>query len=148
MPTSTAFRVNQRDGGNQSVNDTDPGGPSQVVPSNWRSTGPIQVAQALQTGPIQLAGDTLLFTNSRGRPIRATVWAKAWNESRRATRLDGVRLHDLRHLTGTLSAQAGATLREAMERLLGHSSADAAMRYQHVATERSQEVAKRIDDLL
>ncbi len=29
-----------------------------MVPSNWRSPGPIQVAQTLQTGPIQLAGDT------------------------------------------------------------------------------------------
>jgi hypothetical protein len=31
---------------------------------------------------------------------------------------------------------------------LGHTSVDAAMRYQHVAADRNQEVASRIDDLL
>jgi hypothetical protein len=31
---------------------------------------------------------------------------------------------------------------------LGHSSVEAAMRYQHVAAERNAEVAERIDDLL
>lgn len=91
--------------------------------------------------------DSLLFTNSHGRPIRATVWSKAWNEARSESGLETVRLHDLRHLAGTLTAQAGATTKELMERM-GHSSIDAAMRYQHVAAERNQEVARRIDDLL
>jgi integrase len=31
---------------------------------------------------------------------------------------------------------------------LGHSSVDAAMRYQHIAAERSADVARRINELL
>lgn len=91
--------------------------------------------------------DALLFSNTAGRPIRATVWSTAWSDARAASGLDMLRLHDLRHLAGTLTAQAGATLKETMERL-GHSSPDAAMRYQHVASERAAEVARRIDELL
>jgi integrase len=87
--------------------------------------------------------EALVFTNSRGRPVRATVWSKAWREMRRETGYSTVRLHDLRHLAGTLTAQAGATLRETMDRL-GHSSPTAAMRYQHVAAGRSRIIADRI----
>jgi integrase len=85
----------------------------------------------------------LLFTNRQGRPIRATVWAAAWNEMRATTRLHDLRLHDLRHLAGTLAAQAGGTLKEVMA-LLGHSTTGAAMRYQHVAADRSRVLADRI----
>jgi integrase len=91
--------------------------------------------------------DALVFTNTHGRPVRATIWAAAWNDARKATGLHALRLHDLRHLAGTLTAQAGATTREVMDRL-GHSSVDAAMRYQHVAEQRRSAVARRIDDLL
>ena len=91
--------------------------------------------------------DSLLFTNSFGRPIRASVWGPAWNNARQAAGSPDTRLHDLRHLAGTLTAQAGATLRETMDRL-GHASPQAALRYQHVATSRPGEIADAIDQLL
>ncbi len=91
--------------------------------------------------------DALLFTNRYSRPIRASVWRTAWHRATTDADCQRVRLHDLRHLAGTLAAQAGATLRETMDRL-GHSSTDAAMRYQHVANQRAEEVARRIEDLL
>lgn len=87
--------------------------------------------------------DALVFTNRHGRPIRATVWAKAWRDMRRTTGFADVRFHDLRHLAGTLTAQAGATLKEIMARL-GHSTTGAALRYQHVAADRSKAIADRI----
>ncbi|MDE0802781.1 MAG: site-specific integrase [Acidimicrobiales bacterium] len=90
--------------------------------------------------------DSLLFSNTYGREIRASLWTPAWDSAREAAGVD-VRLHDLRHLAGTLTAQAGATLREIMDRL-GHSSPQAAMRYQHVALERNERIARAIDDLL
>lgn len=90
--------------------------------------------------------DSLLFTNGCGRPVRASLWTPAWDSAREKAGVD-VRLHDLRHLAGTLTAQAGATLREIMDRL-GHSSPQAAMRYQHVALERNERIARAIDDLL
>ena len=91
--------------------------------------------------------DALLFTNRYGRPVRATVWRTAWARATAQAGCKQIRLHDLRHLAGTLTAQAGATLKETMDRL-GHSSTDAAMRYQHVASQRAEEVARRIEDLL
>ena len=90
--------------------------------------------------------DALLFTNTYGREVRASLWTPAWDTAREEAGVD-VRLHDLRHLAGTLTAQAGATLREIMDRL-GHSSPQAAMRYQHVALERNERIARAIDDLL
>ncbi len=87
--------------------------------------------------------DALLFTNQSGRPIRATVWTNAWRRMRTETGFAELRFHDLRHLAGTLAAQAGGTLKEVMERL-GHSTTGAAMRYQHVAADRSQLLADRI----
>lgn len=91
--------------------------------------------------------EALLFTNRYGRPVRASVWRAAWARATSETGCDEVRLHDLRHLAGTLTAQAGATLKEIMARL-GHSSIEAAMRYQHVADQRADVVARRIQDLL
>lgn len=87
--------------------------------------------------------ESLLFTNTYGRPVRATVWTSAWRRMRYQTDYHDVRLHDLRHLAGTLTAQAGATLKEVMDRL-GHSTSGAAMRYQHVADGRSRLIADRI----
>lgn len=88
----------------------------------------------------------LVFSNSHGNPIRASVWTPAWARARRDTGLD-VRLHDLRHLAGTLTALAGATLRETMARL-GHTSTQAALRYQHVARSRPGKIASAIDELI
>ncbi len=91
--------------------------------------------------------DSLLFTNTKGRAIRSVVWRDAWTEARRATDLKTVRLHDLRHLAGTLNAQAGATIKESMK-FLGHGSPRAAMRYQHAASDRASDIAERMNDLL
>lgn len=57
----------------------------------------------------------------------------------RAGRPD-LRLHDLRHGAAVMAAQTGATLAELMARL-GHSTPDAAMRYQSVARNRDAEIA-------
>jgi integrase len=95
------------------------------------------------TGPDPL---DLLFTNSRGAPVRATVWTAAWSGAQRHAHVD-TRLHDLRHLAGTLTAQAGATLKETMDRL-GHTTPNAALRYQHVAAERAVQIASGIDSIV
>ena len=89
--------------------------------------------------------DALLLTNERGRAVRATVWASSWTRMRSTTGFESVRLHDLRHLAGTMTTQAGGTLQEIMDRL-GHSTPTAAMRYQHVANGRARQVADRIGD--
>ncbi len=55
-----------------------------------------------------------------------------------------LRFHDLRHTGAVLAAaQSGATLAELMKRL-GHTTAQVAMRYQHVASDADQALAERM----
>lgn len=103
--------------------------------------------------------DGLLFPGSGGGHMspssfygRAAVIArdgsiksKGWGyyEARRAAGREDLNFHALRHTGATLAAQTGATLAELMNRL-GHSTAGAAMRYQHAAQERDKEIARRL----
>jgi integrase len=74
-----------------------------------------------------------------------SVKSKGWGyyEARRAAGREDLNFHALRHTGATLAAQTGATLAELMNRL-GHSTAGAAMRYQHAAQERDREIARRL----
>lgn len=64
-------------------------------------------------------------------------------EARRAAGRPDLNFHALRHTGLTNAAVAGATLAELMA-LAGHSTPGAAMRYQHAAQDRMQELAKRM----
>jgi hypothetical protein len=57
-----------------------------------------------------------------------------------------VHFHDLRHTGNTLTATAGANLRELMARM-GHSSTRAALIYLHSTDERQREIADALGDL-
>ncbi|WP_353647964.1 site-specific integrase [Nakamurella sp. A5-74] len=57
-----------------------------------------------------------------------------------------LRWHDLRHTGAVLAASTGATLAELMSRL-GHSTAGAAMRYQHAAQDRDRVIAGLLSEL-
>lgn len=59
---------------------------------------------------------------------------------------DTVRFHDLRHFGGTMAALTGATLREIQDRL-GHTTVEAAMRYQAMAAGRADLMAERLSAL-
>lgn len=65
--------------------------------------------------------------------------------AREAAGRPDLRWHDLRHTGAVLAAQAGATLAELMARL-GHSTPQAALRYQHAAEARDAEIARRIGE--
>ena len=66
--------------------------------------------------------------------------------ARKAAGRDDLRFHDLRHTGAVLAAQTGATLAELMGRL-GHSTSQAAMRYQHAAADRDAVIAGRLSAL-
>jgi integrase len=76
--------------------------------------------------------------------VKRAGWG--WYAARQAAGRDDLRFHDLRHTGAVLAAQTGATLAELMHRL-GHSTAGAAMRYQHAAAERDQEIARKLSAL-
>jgi integrase len=65
---------------------------------------------------------------------------RAFYPAREAAGRPDLRFHDLRHTGAVLAAQTGATLAELMARL-GHSTPQAAMRYQHAAQGRDAQIA-------
>lgn len=91
--------------------------------------------------------DALVFTaDHSGDTPTKTVWRRSWRKARNKAEVS-CSFHDLRHVAGTLNAAAGATIKEAMARL-GHSSPDAALRYQHALEERDSEIADLVQGLL
>ena len=87
--------------------------------------------------------DALVFTSPRGKPLRHPNFRRAvWYPALAATGLD-VHLHDLRHTGNQLTADAGANLRELMERM-GHSSSRAALIYLHSTSDRQRQLAETV----
>jgi len=91
--------------------------------------------------------DAPVFVGPRGGPLRIATWKREWTRVRRALDLEGVPLHDLRHLAGTMAAATGASTKELVHRL-GHASPRAALRYQHATAERDEAIADGIDRIL
>lgn len=60
-----------------------------------------------------------------------------------AVGLNGVHLHDLRHTGNQFSADAGANIRELMERM-GHDSTRAELIYLHSSAQRQRAIADQV----
>jgi integrase len=90
--------------------------------------------------------DALLFPAARGGHLRPDALYKEYYPAREAAGRPDLRFHDLRHTGATLAAVSGATLKELMARL-GHSTVDAALRYQHAAADRDKVIAAALSDL-
>ncbi|GAA2165606.1 site-specific integrase [Humibacillus xanthopallidus] len=85
--------------------------------------------------------DALLFPATDGvSHIAPSTLYRVFYPARQAAGRPDLRWHDLRHTGATLAAQTGATLAELMGRL-GHSTPQAALRYQHAARGRDAEIA-------
>jgi integrase len=90
--------------------------------------------------------DALIFTSPDGTPLRhSNFYRRAWMPALKATGLEGVHFHDLRHTGNQLSADAGANLRELMERM-GHDSMRAALIYLHTTAGRQRAIAAEMGE--
>jgi len=87
-----------------------------------------------------------LFKHRNGSQLRAMHVQNAFETARKRVGRPEVHVHDLRHAGLTLSAQLGATVAETMRRA-GHSSARAALMYQHAAASRDKEIAAMMSKL-
>jgi integrase len=86
----------------------------------------------------------LAFTSPEGLPLRhSNFYRRTWVPVLAAVGLDGVHFHDLRHTGNQFSAEAGANLRELMERM-GHDSTRAASIYLHSSAERQRAIADQV----
>ena len=76
--------------------------------------------------------DGLVFPSTDGEPMRRSNFRRrVWEPATAEVGMTGFRFHDLRHTAATLAAASGTSLRALMARI-GHASARAALRYQHV----------------
>lgn len=87
--------------------------------------------------------DGLLFPAQRGGHLNHGTIYKRFTEARKVAGRPDLRWHDLRHTGATMAARSGATLAELMGRL-GHSTMTAALIYQHGASDRDAEIARRL----
>jgi len=85
----------------------------------------------------------LVFTGPKGAQLRRSNFSRAWNKATDAAGLSGFHFHDLRHTGNVLAGEAGATLRELMDRM-GHATTRAALIYQHRSTQRDKIIADEI----
>jgi integrase len=93
------------------------------------------------TGP---DADSLVFTDSNGGPLRHSNFrGRVWLPALKESELTGVHFHDLRHTGNMLAADAGASVRELMDRM-GHDSQRAAMIYLHGGEARQREIADKL----
>jgi integrase len=90
--------------------------------------------------------DSLVFAAEHGGHLQPSTLYRHWYKARKIAGRDDLRWHDLRHSGAVLAAATGATLAELMARL-GHSTPQAAMRYQHVAAGRGREIAALLSKL-
>lgn len=103
------------------------------MPSKYRFTAP--------------ESDAWVFTGAKGGPLREAVWQHEWVAVREQVGLPDLHFHDLRHVAATLAAETGAGVKEIMYRI-GHSSPQAALRYQHASVRRDFAIADGISKLV
>lgn len=90
--------------------------------------------------------DALLFPAKHGGHLAPATLNRWFYKAREKADRPDLRFHDLRHSGAVLAAATGATLAELMARL-GHSTPQAAMRYQHAAAGRDREIASLLSKL-
>ncbi|MBV5246969.1 site-specific integrase [Mycolicibacterium sp. PAM1] len=95
---------------------------------------------------VGIRGDALLFPAKHGGHLAPATLYRRFYTARTAAGRPDLRFHDLRHSGAVLAAQTGATLAELMARL-GHSTPQAAMRYQHAAQGRDRQIAAALSKI-
>ena len=97
---------------------------------------------------VESGRDSLLFPAEHDHDghLQPSTLYRHWYKAREKAGRKDLRWHDLRHSGAVLAAATGASLAELMARL-GHSTPQAAMRYQHAAQGRDREIAALLSKL-
>ncbi len=89
--------------------------------------------------------DGLVFPAAEGGPLRRSNFRRrVWLPATTKVGVPALRFHDLRHTAATLAAASGTSLKALMARI-GHSSAAAALRYQHVIDGQDAEIVRFLE---
>lgn len=90
---------------------------------------------------VKSESDAFVFTGAKGAQLRRSTFQRHWRQGLAAAGLTGrIHFHDLRQPGNTWAAEAGATLRELMDRM-GHACMRAALIYIHSRDDRHNCVA-------
>ena len=89
----------------------------------------------------------LLFPAANGRQQWPSTITSYFKKAAEIARRSDLRFHDLRHTGAVMAAQQGATLADLQARL-GHSTANAALLYQHTAKGRDQLIAESLSRMV
>ena len=84
-------------------------------------------------GLVKIPGCPYLLPNPETRKPYDTI-KRAWDAARKAAKLDGLRIHDLRHSAASFMINAGVDL-YAVGKILGHADHQSTMRYSHLAND-------------
>ena len=104
-------------------------------------------ARALAPGLRRRSRRRLVFATPTGAPLgHSNFRQRVWLPALRQAGLSVIHFHDLRHTGNVLAANAGAGLRELMDRL-GHSTTRAALVYLHGSDEQQRAVAEALSQL-
>lgn len=91
--------------------------------------------------------DGRVFIGAKGATPRRNHFNRLWHKACEAAGIKGLHFHDLRHTGNTLAASTGASTRELMARM-GHSTARAALIYQHASADRDRLIAEALSSLV
>lgn len=91
--------------------------------------------------------DGRVFVGAKGATPRRNHFNRLWQKACDASGIKGLHFHDLRHTGNTLAASTGASTRELMARM-GHSTARAALIYQHASADRDRLIADALSGLV
>jgi integrase len=106
----------------------------------------IPLIEAHMAKYVGVSRDSLNFPAENGGHLQPSTLYRHWYKAREVAGRPDLRFHNLRHSGAVLAAATGATLAELMARL-GHSTPQAAMRYQHAAGGRDREIAALLSKL-
>jgi integrase len=143
--TAASVRVTRgvvRVGGTYAIGDPKSAAGRRAVAIPPHMAGMVGHHLAEHTGP---EASALLFP-AAGDPrkhLAPSSFYKIYYPAREAAGRPDLRFHDLRHTGATLAAATGATLAQLMNRL-GHSTAGAAMIYQHATDDADRLIADRL----
>jgi integrase len=95
----------------------------------------------------EAGADGRVFLGAKGATPRRNHFNRVWRKACNDAGVKGLHFHDLRHTGNTLAASTGASTRELMTRM-GHSTARAALIYQHASAARDRLIADALSDLV
>lgn len=95
----------------------------------------------------EAGADGRVFLGAKGATPRRNHFNRLWRKACSDAGIKSLHFHDLRHTGNTLAASTGASTRELMARM-GHSTARAALIYQHASAARDRLIADALSDLV